>query len=129
VARTTIHPGNLGDAIEDYLGLYHEGMIEKVNAAGEKAVKDLVQKTKATAPKRSGKFKKNIAWKALDDGHGGKRFVWHVKAPDHRVTHLLVHGHAKRGGGRVEGDPFLTNAVADVLPEYERAIEEALRND
>lgn len=56
-------------------------------------------------------------------------YVWHVKAPDYRLTHLLVHGHATKDGGRTKGNPFLANALAQVLPEYERKVEEVLRND
>ena len=55
------------------------------------------------------------------------RHIWYVKAPDHRLTHLLVHGHATRNGGRTKPDPFLHNALADVLPEYEKAVEEAVK--
>lgn len=128
MANRTIGIADLSDALQEQLTIYHDEVVEKVNAAGEAAVKDLVQKTKATAPKRTGTFKKNIAWKAIDDGHGGKRYVWHVKAPDHRITHLVVHGHATANGGRARGNPFLANAVDSVLPEYERAVEEAIRN-
>ena len=124
----TIAITDLSDAIAEQLELYHDEVVEKVNAAGEAAVKDLVKKTKATAPKRTGTFKKNIAWKAVDDGHGGKRYVWHVKAPDHRITHLVVHGHATMNGGRAKGNAFLSDALSTVLPEYERAVEEAIRN-
>ena len=56
-----------------------------------------------------------------------KRYIWYVKAPDHRLTHLLVHGHATRNGGRTKANPFLKNALDDVLPEYERAVEEAVK--
>ena len=56
------------------------------------------------------------------------RATWYVKAPHYRLTHLLVHGHAKKDGGRVQGDPFLQNALDEVLPEYERAVEEGLKN-
>jgi len=128
MANRTVSIADLSEALQEQLTLYHDEVVEKVNAAGEAAVKDLVQKTKATAPKRTGTFKKNIAWKAVDDGHGGKRYVWHVKAPDHRITHLVVHGHATATGGRARGNPFLANAVSSVLPEYERAVEEAIRN-
>jgi hypothetical protein len=40
-----------------------------------------------------------------------------------------VHGHATKNGGRTRADPFLHNALGHVLPEYERAIEEAVQND
>ncbi len=125
----TVGFDQLGDAIAEELGLYHENVVERVNAAGEKAIKDLVKKTKATTPKRTGKLHKAIAYKAINDGHGVKKYVLHAKAPSHRIFHLAVHGHATKTGGRARGNPFLANAVASVLPEYEQAIEEAVRND
>ena len=124
-----IKPEQLGEAIAQNLSMYHENVIERVNAAGEKAVKDLVKKTKATAPEATGSFKKNIAWKKVDTGLGHKVFVWHVKAPDHRITHLLVHGHATKNGGRTKANPFLKNALDAVLPDYERDVQEAIKND
>jgi hypothetical protein len=30
-------------------------------------------------------------------------------------------------GGRVPGDPFLKNALDEVLPDYEKDVEEALK--
>lgn len=117
----------LGDAIAEELTLYHEDVLEKIDAAGEAAVKDLVKKTKATAPVASGCFKKHIAWKKVDKGLNHKTFVWHVKAPDHRLTHLLVHGHATRTGGRTKANPFLKDALDVVLPAYEQAVEEAVK--
>lgn len=123
-----IKPADLGAAIAEELTIYHEGVVERVNAAGAKAVKNLVQKTKATAPKRTGSFRKSISCKEIPakTGTGMKSYVWYVKPPDHRLTHLLVHGHAKVNGGRVPGDPFLQNALNQVLPEYEEDVEEAL---
>jgi len=122
----TIKPNKLADAIEQELTLYHKDVIERVNNAGETAVKTLVERTKASAPVDSGNFKKHIASKAVADSNGAKRFVWYVKAPFYRLTHLLVHGHAKPNGGRVPGNPFLQNALDEVLPAYEEEIQEAL---
>lgn len=126
----TIKPDDLAAAIERELTLYHKNTMDRINAAGEKAVKDLVKKTKATAPKRSGAFRKAIAYKVTEQpGTGDKRFTWGVKAPHYRLTHLLVHGHARNGGGRVSGDPFLHKALEEVLPAYENAVKEAVEND
>lgn len=125
----TVKPEDLGRAIEAELTVYHKGVTERVNNLSAEAVKSLVKKTKATAPKRTGSFRKNIASKVLEKGIGGDKYVWYVKAPDHRLTHLLVHGHAKKNGGRVPGDPFLKNALHEVLPAYEKAVEEAVQDD
>lgn len=122
----TVDPNNLGIVLRDELSLYHQRVVAAVNAAGEDAAKALVRKTKATAPKRRGDFRKAITYKVSRSFTGDKTFVWGAKSPHHRLTHLLVNGHAKKGGGRVPGDPFLKNALDEVLPEYERKVEEAI---
>jgi hypothetical protein len=125
----TVKPEDLGAAIQQELQLYSEGVAERVNTASKSAAEKLKKLTKATAPVASGSFRKNIAVKEVDSGHGTKKYIWHVKAPDHRLTHLLVHGHATKNGGRTKSDPFLKNALETVLPEYEQAVEEAVQND
>lgn len=125
----TVAPEDLTKAIEEELKVYREGVTERINNLSNEAVKSLVKKTRETAPKRTGSFRGNIASKVLEKNPRGNRYVWYVKAPDHRKTHLLVHGHAKKNGGRVPGDPFLENAMADVLPAYEKAVKEAIEHD
>jgi hypothetical protein len=118
----------LGAAIEHELNLYHDEVVERVNAAGETAIKEMVKKTKSSAPKRTGKLGKNITYKPISASNGAKKYVLHAKAPSHRIFHLAVHGHATATGGRARGNAFLANAVNAVLPKYEQAIEEAIRN-
>lgn len=126
---STIKPGDLGDAIAKTLTIYHDQVVTGIDEAGEEAMKKLVKKTKATAPVGvRGSFKKSIT-STRQKGPRGDNFIWHVKAPDHRLTHLLVHGHAKVNGGRTRADPFLHRALDDVLPNYEKAVEEAVKND
>lgn len=123
----TIKPSDLGAAIMQELALYHEEVVENVNEAGREASKKLLKLTKANAPTASGDFRKSLTITEEDNGHGMKKFTLHARAPKHRIFHLLVHGHAKKNGGRVPGDPFLENAVNAVLPEYETSVEEATR--
>lgn len=125
-----INPAALPDALRQELEQYHLRVVDQVNAAGEAAAKSLVKKTKATAPKRSGDFRKSLTYKAEPSGvYGAKQYTWGARAPHYRLTHLLVHGHATVDGGRVPGSPFLQNALDSVLPEYIRAVEEAIQND
>ena len=123
-----IKPGDLGAAIEQELTIYHADVVEQLDKAGATAVKKLVKLTKASAPEGvRGSYKRNIAGKLLKRDENGSTYVWYVKAPDHRLTHLLAHGHATKNGGRTKANPFLKNAVDTVLPEYEKAVEEALK--
>lgn len=125
----TVNLKNLGDAIAEELSIYHENVIAAIDGLSDKAVKDLAKKTKATAPVGArGSFKKNISSKRLEKTERGSKHVWYVKAPDHRLTHLIVHGHATKDGGRTKGNPFLQNALSEVLPEYEKGVREALQN-
>lgn len=123
-----VSPAALGAEIQKLLTVYHENAVDDLNAAGEKSIKKMVKLAKASAPANTGKLKRNITYKALDAGNGLKTYVLHAKAPSHRIFHLAVHGHATASGGRARGNPFMANAVDTVLPEYERDVEEALRN-
>ena len=123
-----INPADLGEALEKELTIYHESVNEAINLATEQAAKKLVKKTKATAPVGArGSYQRNIASKLLTKTRTTAIYVWYVKAPDYRLTHLLVHGHATKDGGRTRANPFLTNALDEVLPEYEKEIEEAVK--
>lgn len=119
----------LGAAITEELTLYHENLTEKVNNLSKAAAKDLVKKTKATAPVGArGSFRNSITYKRSKKSRGGDTYQWGAKPPDHRLTHLLVRGHETKDGGRTRGDPFLQNALDEVLPDYEKNVEEAIKN-
>ena len=132
--RRRVHVGELGSALEQELTIYAEEIQEGIRATTEASMKKLVKKTRATAPKgrRQGQFKKNITadYRELKAGKRSRktRATWYVKAPDYRLTHLLVHGHEKKDGGRTKANPFLQDALDEVLPEYEKNIEEVIKN-
>ena len=129
--RVTIE--GLVAAIAEQLGLYRKEVQDKLNKAGKKAIKELERKTKDTAPFDARAYHQHyadmIATKSEADRTGDMVHTWYVKPPGHRLTHLLVHGHETRDGGRTRGDPFLQKALDEVLPDYEKQIEEALRSD
>ena len=123
-----IKPGDLGAAIGQELTVYHAQVVEKLDAAAAATAEELVKRTKATAPRGArGEYRKHIASKRLAFSNRGSTYVWYVKPPAYRLTHLLVHGHATRDGGRTKADPFLQNALDEVLPKYEETVEEAIK--
>ena len=127
--RTSIQVTGLGDAITQELTLYRQEVTDRVDRIGEESIKQLAKLTKATAPVGArGDFIKSISCKRLVKRATGSTYVWYVKSPNHRLTHLLVHGHATKDGGRTKADPFLQNALDQVLPEYEAAIERTLKD-
>ena len=121
-----VKPDALAAAIQQELEEWRGDVQDRVNDAGRESIEKLVKMTKATAPKKSGKFRRSITSEESTNAMGAKTYTWGAKAPSHRVTHLLVHGHANRGGGRTPGNPFLENAISSVLPEYEEAVKEAV---
>lgn len=124
-----LKPDDLAEAIKQQLTIYGEDVLKKVDHLTMQAASDLVKKTKATAPVGARKkFKAAIASKKVEGGPlMACKYAWYVKTPEYRLTHLLVHGHATRNGGRTKADPFLANALAEVLPAYEKNIEEAVK--
>jgi hypothetical protein len=124
----SIKPEDIGKAIAEELTVYHEEVVNRVNNLSADAAKALVKKTKATAPVASGDYKKHIAQKLVSQNFlGNKIYAWFVRPPDHRLTHLLVHGHLTSKGDRTKEHSFLADACDEVLSDYEQKVEEAIR--
>jgi hypothetical protein len=126
---------DLVSAISEELKDYQRNVINKVVAEEtKKAMKDLVQKTKATAPvgKRTKHYRDNISSKVLNKSDLGLGLnyseLWYVKGSDYRLSHLLNNGHAKRNGGRVEGTKFITKATDEVETAYLESLKKAIEN-
>ena len=128
---------SLGEQVEQVLTIYNQEISDKIKEITRESMKQLVKDTRATAPKgkRNGKYRRSITadYSALNRSSSGLLGIklgatWYVKAPEYRLTHLLVHGHATKNGGRTRENPFLHNAVEKAIPEYERKVEEALQN-
>jgi hypothetical protein len=124
---SSIDINRLAAQIANELATYSQDVVEKVNTSSNKVGKAAVRKLKQISPKKTGKYAKSWTMsteKAIGQPH--KRIV-HVKAPHYRLTHLLEHGHAKVGGGRVEGRPHIRPAEEEVIREFTAAVEEAIK--
>ena len=106
---------------------YSQDVVEKVNVSSDKVGKAAVKQLKQTSPKRHGKYAKSWTMKTEPEvGQPHKRII-HAKAPHYRLVHLLEHGHAKVGGGRVEGIPHVRPAEEMVIREFMSEVEEAIK--
>lgn len=106
---------------------YSQEVVEKVNVSSEKVGKAAVKQLKQTSPKKTGKYAKSWTMKTEKEiGQPDLRII-HVKAPHYRLAHLLEYGHAKVGGGRVEGKPHIRPAEEEVIREFTAAVEGAIK--
>ena len=128
---SSIDINRLAAQIANELATYSQDVVEKVNTSSNKVGKAAVKQLKKTSPRRpppvGGKYAKSWAMKTEPEvGQPHKRIV-HVKAPHYRLAHLLEYGHAKVGGGRVEGRPHIRPAEEEVIREFTREVEEAIK--
>lgn len=106
---------------------YSQDVVEKVNLSSTKVSKEAVKRLKATSPKKSGDYKKG--WRQKEEKYIGQpnTHIIHNKT-NYQLTHLLEHGHAKAGGGRVEGIPHVRPVEKEVIEQFTQDVEEAIRN-
>lgn len=116
----------LADAIGAELSSYGEEVTDEVKsvvkAAGEDCKKDIQRRS----PKRTGKYRKGWRSTVAYEGTDGIRVIVY-NATDGQLTHLLENGHAKVGGGRVDGTPHIRPAEQAVERELLQKLREALQ--
>ena len=103
---------------------YTDGVASAIEAEVDATSKAIVDDIKANAPRKTGEYAKG--WTRRKGTQPGtiSYTIYNRKKP--QLTHLLEHGHAKRGGGRVEGRPHIGPAVDKHIPAMERRIEQII---
>ncbi len=110
-------------AMEDYADTTTDGVKSAVRKAADVVKKGI----EAGAPVRTGKYAKSWATKTTGENSHALEITVHSRNR-YQLAHLLEHGHAKRGGGRVAARPHIAAAEAEGIEELERLIERSIRN-
>jgi hypothetical protein len=105
----TIRPDQLTEAVMERLQKYKDVSTEEMKVAVKTAAQTVKRVIRETAPKDTGKYSKSWRMKTSKNNvnalsmtvYSHKRYM---------LTHLLEHGHAKRGGGRVPSIPHIAPA-------------------
>lgn len=112
---------NLAKTIMEGLQEYADVASEDVKTAVRKAGKNVKTEISANAPKRTGAYPKSWAVKTEKETAHSLEVVVHSKNR-YQIAHLLEHGHAKRGGGRVAGIPHIAPAEEKAVKQLEEDI-------
>lgn len=112
---------NLAKTIMEGLQEYADVASEDVKTAVRKAGKNVKTEISANAPKRTGAYAKSWAVKTQKETANSLEVVVHSKNR-YQIAHLLEHGHAKRGGGRVAGIPHIAPAEEKAVKQLEEDI-------
>ena len=117
--------GQMAEEISGMLQEYADLAAEEMKTAVAKAGNQVKKEIAATAP-GTGKYAKS--WRSKKTKETSTNLEVTVYSPTrYRIAHLLEHGHAKRGGGRVEGRPHIgpaeEHAEKELLADIEKALE------
>lgn len=124
-ARVSI--GNMADAIMKELNAYADMTADGVKTAVQRAAKTVKSEIQAGAPVKTGAYKKS--WAAKNTAESANKLEITVYSRNrYQLAHLLEHGHAKRGGGRVAARPHIASAEQSGIEQLEQEIERCIRN-
>ena len=121
----TVRIDQLADTVmkglEEYAKLATDDLKKDVKKAGDTVKKQI----ESTAPKKTGKYSKSWAVKKTKETSDSIEVVVHSRR--YQLTHLLEHGHAKRGGGRTRAFPHIAPAEQAGIEQLTRDIERDLK--
>ncbi len=119
--------GGLAGAVMEELTHYADLSAEGVKAAVKKAGDTVRDEIKENAPRQTGAYAKS--WSVKNTKESSRALEVTVYSRNrYQLAHLLEHGHAKRGGGRVAAKPHIAAAEENGIKQLEREIERCLKN-
>lgn len=121
---------DFAEVVQRMMDHYTVQISEAVQATIPEVANEAAKKLRQTAPRRPGGGQYAKSWKVKHEkGRLKVGATVYADAPGYRLAHLLEFGHAKRGGGRVNGivhiEPVERWANDEVWDRALRRIEKA----
>jgi hypothetical protein len=108
-----------------HLNRYAQNVQDEIEVASKEEAQNLMRELRTTSPKRDkngGAYRKG--WKIKKNGRN--KYVVYNKTR-YQLTHLLEHGHAMRGGGRVPAKVHIRPAEERAVNNFIDRVEGAIR--
>ena len=119
-------------AIKEALEDYSEEVIEATKQAVEQTAKEVNEEIKRRITfkrtNRTNEYVKSFRIKTTEETRFNKSKVWFVANGQHRLTHLLEHGHATKNGGRAKAFPHIKYGEDLALKRLPELVEEGIKN-
>ena len=122
----TVSIDEMDNAIMDELEKYADLAADELKAAVKETAASVRKDIQAGAPVDTGKYKKSWSVKNVREDSESIELVEHSRNR-YQIAHLLEHGHAKRGGGRVAAKPHIASAEQRGNEKLVQTIEQKLK--
>ena len=120
-----VRVGQLADAVLGELQAYDQEAADAVRKTVKTVARDGRKEIQAQSPVDTGIYQRGWKDTVVYEGSMGVRVLIHNKTSYQR-THLLEHGHARTGGGRVAGKPHIRPAEENMERSLIRKLKEVL---
>lgn len=117
---------DMDSAIMTELEKYADLAADELKDAVKETAKSVRKDIQDSAPADTGKYKKSWSVKNVHEDSESIDLVVHSRNR-YQIAHLLEHGHAKRGGGRVAARPHIASAEQRGSEKLVEAIESKLK--
>lgn len=122
----TVSIDEMDNAIMEELEKYADLSADELKAAVKETAASVCKDIQAGAPVDTGKYKKSWSVKNVREDSESIELVVHSRNR-YQIAHLLEHGHAKRGGGRVAAKPHIASAEQRGNEKLVQTIEQKLK--
>ena len=125
MANRRVTVDEMADAVMEIMEDLKDLGADEIKKGVKKAGKDIATELHSTAPVKSGRYARS--WKSAVQREDSTSIEVEVYSPSrYMLAHLLEHGHAKRGGGRVRAIPHIEPATNKAMDELEAELQRSI---